>query len=286
MTPRLQGSDAPLPRLVYDGECPLCTGLTRWYVRLGWVSADRRVALQDVEPGLLAQFLAAGIRNEMVTYDPRTGEILTGVAGIVRLLEGTRARPLARLLSLPGLRPAAEVAYRFVGYNRRFLSTPRPRGLRCACEPDEQPVYNAALLVLALLASAACSWVFSCSVGLARETGAPDPRWIGAALLVPFVLVPFAPAGLRLRTGLHLAVGLARSALVLLLGAGLAALAAGLLELVSLAGALLLASLALARDYRRRLRYLQLPRQGLALSLGTALGALALGLDALASLWR
>jgi len=136
--------------LVYDGECPLCIGFSRLYVTLGWVPASRRVPLLELEPELIGRLLALGFGNEMAVVEPDRITIRTGMDGILHLMHGTWARPLAAVLGLPGLRQLCQLVYEFVGANRRFLSLPRPRGPACACEPDERPAHNLALVVLAL----------------------------------------------------------------------------------------------------------------------------------------
>ena len=112
--------------LVFDGECPMCVALTRLYLLLGWVPAERRVALQDVDPELLAALTAAGIRNEMAVVEPASRRILTGVPGLFWLLRETWARPIVWVLDRPVLRSVCDVAYRFIDWFRDlgFLGKP------------------------------------------------------------------------------------------------------------------------------------------------------------------
>ncbi len=255
-------STAEEPLLVYDGECPLCEGLTRLYVKLGWVSAERRIALQDVEPELLQSFFEAGIRNEMVVYEPTTRAILSGIDGIFRLWKDTWARPIVWLLDRPLLRQASTAAYRFIGYNRRFLSVPRPRAMRCACEPDEHAGYNVALIVLTLAAACLLPWVDS-----------PLLLWRGLLVALLLTSALTVPREKRLRVLGHLALGLfyAGCLTTAIVTAAWIPGAEGLLLAAPLA-----ALYVLLRLYAKRFRYLELTRPLLRSTVAAIVGSAAL----------
>jgi predicted DCC family thiol-disulfide oxidoreductase YuxK len=275
------------PLLIYDGECPMCVGLTRLYQRLGWVSADRRVAFQDVADELAAALVEAGIRNEMAVVEPDSGRILSGIPGLFRLLAETWARPLVLVLDRPVLRDLCVVLYRFIGFNRRFLSLPRPRALRCACEPDPRAGYNLALVALALALTAAAvagydrAWIASTSAQPTEDR----MLLLGRALLIlVFVRVALTvPAALRLRALGHASMGLVSSALLLALAALLALWLPDAWARTWLIAAGILVLPWIWRFTTRRFRYLALSRPALRALLLATLGSLAISLRMLAS---
>lgn len=246
--------------LVYDGECPLCTGLTEVYVRLGWLPRAQRVALQDLDGELVERLLALGFGNEMAVVEPDRITIRTGVAGLFRLLRDTWARPLVVVLDRPILRPLCEVLYRFVGANRRFLSLPRPRGPACACDPDERPAYNLALVAIA----GALAFLFALTFwrAFARELGTAGRGGVGGVVSLSLTLLLVAwlaiPLRLRLRALGHLAMSLFFGSLALLPGALLVGNAPeAWAEALAWLTALILL-LVCASQLSRRLRYLGL----------------------------
>lgn len=247
--------------LVYDGECPLCIGFSALYVRLGWIPPAQRVPLLELEPELIERLLALGFGNEMAVVEPDRDTIRTGLDGILHLMSHTWARPFAAVLGLPGLRQLCELVYRFIGANRRFLSLPKPRGPACACEPDEKPAYNLALVVLGFALAFFVSLPFDWPLTRGELVAA---RVLPALLLVWLTL----PGSLRLRALGHVAMGTLHAGLVLGLG--------GLLLPGNLRG--LAWALAVAwsgRQMLRRLRYLG-AEHALLRAVVLALGATAL----------
>ena len=273
--------------LVFDGECPMCVALTRLYLLLGWVPAERRVALQDVDPELLAALTAAGIRNEMAVVEPASRRILTGVPGLFWLLRETWARPIVWVLDRPVLRSVCDVAYRFIGFNRRFFSTPRPRGFQCACEPDERVSYNLSLVVLALVLAFAAVTSYDRAWGpLPVETFTERRLQFGRALLVLLVLriALTAPPALRLRALGHASMGIFYGAFLLALATlPVRWIPAGHVE-VYLSAAGILAGLWLLRFLGRRFRYIGLARPALRAGIVATLTLLALGLRGVVAL--
>ena len=267
----------------------MCVGLTRLYTLLGWVSAERRVALQDVDQELMGELTAAGIRNEMAVVDPASRRILTGVPGLFWLLRDTWARPFVWVLDRPVLRSICDVVYRFIGFNRRFFSTPRPRGIQCACEPDERVGYNLALVALALVLAFAAITSYDRAWGPPTGEFFTGPRlFFGRALIVLLVLriALTAPPPLRLRALGHASMGLAYCAILLALASVLVRwLPAEHVE-VYLCAAGILAGAWLLRFLGRRFRYIGLARPGVRAGFVAALTLLALGLRGVASLLR
>lgn len=251
--------------LVYDGECPLCIGFSQLYVTLDLIPAAQRVPLLDLEPELIERLLALGFGNEMAVIESDRTKIRTGMEGILHLLGDTWARPIALVLGLPGFRQLCELVYRFVGANRRFLSLPKPRGPACACEPDEKPAYNVALIVLA----GGLAFLAARRFGGTGGNLAQPWRWILLGLPALLLLSGTVPAGLRLRALGHIAVTTLMAGVVLGLG--------GLYfdHGVGRAVVWVLAVLLSGTQLVRRLRYLKVERAAL-LGWLIALGATGL----------
>lgn len=109
-------------RLVYDGDCGLCSRavdvLRRWdrAGRLEFVPFQTLASRPD-----LASVAPEAARTAVQLVSP-TGEVRTGAdaaAPLLRLLPGTA--PLRALLSLPGANRAARRVYNWVARNRHRL---------------------------------------------------------------------------------------------------------------------------------------------------------------------
>ena len=258
--------------LVYDGDCPFCSGLSHLGVRLGLFTEQRRLAFQDAPPELARRFREADIGNQMLVLDPSTGELKGGAAGLLWLLSDAWIGPLARLLARgPLLRPI-EAVYGFISSNRRLFAAPRPRGVACACEPDDSPgrqwLFTAlcglfAVLVLLLLGRAE-----RLDPGRNGPLGAFGPLvQAGWPWCLPALLAGTLHGGLGRRYLAHLAATAAAGALILLPLAAAALLwptalrgaFAPLLQLSCAAAAALMFAM-----QRRRVAYLGLARGWLA----------------------
>ena len=286
--------------LVYDGECSMCESMSALLLRVlpgvpgvPGIPGDARRPLQDFPLETAARLDAAGIRNEMAVIAPASGEIRSGIAGILWLLQDTAAAPLARLLDRPLLRGPLTIVYRTISYNRRVLAPPlgRPAGFRCTCDPDDRPGYQLALIAGLLGLALALTVLFGAAV--ASGTGL-ESRGRGALQMViaagsGWVVLLLAlgadiglPRDVRLRFVGHLGMVMVRGLLVLvpsmllslvLSGAVLGVL--GVLFGLSVTASFLL----MLRDLDRRLRFLGLSRAWL------AGWAAALWAGATASVW-
>jgi hypothetical protein len=217
---------------------------------------------------------AAGIRNEMAVLDPATNEIRSGIPGFLWLLAGSPAAPLGRLLGHEPFLGLLTFLYRIVSYNRRILAPPRRHpgnpAFRCACDPDDRPGYQLALLALLLGLALALTALFG--VAVARCTGYATPGQ-GAFRMVlaagsGWVLLLGAAAGLprevRLRFVGHLGMVMVVGLLVLVPSMLLSLVYRGpsitILFTLSVAASFLL----MLRSLSRRLRFLGLSLSWLA----------------------
>jgi hypothetical protein len=207
--------------LVYDGDCPFCSGFSRLGVRLGLYPEERRLAFQDAPAELARRLLEADIANELLVLEASTGELKGGAAGLLWLLSDTWIGPLARLLARgPLLRPI-EAVYGFISSNRRLFAAPRPRGVACACEPVDRPARQ--WTFTALCSSVALATLLLLGRAQPLEPGQGDVLGVFRPLVqagwpwcLPALLAGTLSQGLHRRYLAHLAATAAAGALVLL----------------------------------------------------------------------
>lgn len=139
----------------------MCQEATALLVSLRLVRSAARRSHLEFDGEALARLQAAGFQDELAVLDVASGEIRSGSDGLLWILADSWAGPLARLCARTPLRQILRVPYRFVAFNRRFLSLPNPRGVRCACEPREHRGYNVAFILLAYGLTGAGYYVIS-----------------------------------------------------------------------------------------------------------------------------
>ena len=161
--------------MVYDGECPMCAGISGAFVRAGLFPEGERKAYQDYEGELSTRMWDKGIRNEILVLEPATGELRSGAAAILWMLRATWIGWLSRVFERRPFVDGVSLVYRFIAYNRRFLSVPRPKAIACACDPDDRPVYQV-LLIATFGAFAAIT------VTLLGSVAPPEVRLMGSRL--------------------------------------------------------------------------------------------------------
>jgi predicted DCC family thiol-disulfide oxidoreductase YuxK len=268
--------------LVYDGDCPMCDAGSALVMRALRLPEERRKPFQSFEGEMAGRLLAAGMQDEMAVIDPASGEIRTGVPGILGLLRETRAGWVARLLDRPWLHPALSAAYHLVAYNRRTIAPPRRKpAFVCACDPEYRPGWLIALIAVLLAFALGMTGLFGAVV--ASETGLLSPARMLIAAGSGWVLLFLAALALPRETRLpflgHLGMVMAGGLLVL----APSMLLAPLLEGKWIAGVFLLSVAAsfllMLRSLRRRLAYLELSPAWL------AGWAAALWAGASASIW-
>ncbi|HEX5761246.1 MAG TPA: hypothetical protein VF121_18830 [Thermoanaerobaculia bacterium] len=243
--------------LVYDGDCPICIRGSRGFVRLGFLPEERRWEFQALEPGLAGRLAAAGFRNEMAVVEPASGELRTGIPGFLWLLRDGWLGPVARGLDRRGPREALAAVYHLVSYNRRILAPPRSP-IRCACDPDDRPGYQLALLVLLLAFALGAAALFGAAVAGARGAfaGAAAAGGLWSALALGAAAFP--PQA-HLRYLAHAGMVVAAGAAALLPAALLAPLLPPPLLRAAAVVAVAASLAVMARQLLRRLRYLGLP---------------------------
>ncbi len=265
--------------LVYDGDCPLCDRMSAFALR--FLPGEIRQPLQDFSAETADRLDAAGIRNEMAVLAPASGEIRSGVPGLLWLLRGTASpilAPLARLLDRPLFRGPLTVLYRLFSFNRRILAPPlaRPAGFRCACDPDDRPGYQLALIALLLGLALILTALFGAAVAAGTGIeGIESPRrgalqmviaagsgWV--LLLLALFTALGLPRDLRLRFAGHLGMVMIRGLLVLVPAMLLSLVLSGTVLAVVFGLSVTASFLLMLRDLDRRLRFLGLSRSWLA----------------------
>ena len=111
---------APVPVLIYDGDCGICTRLVEFARRRLRPAAELRAGGQlDVTAyGLTAAECAEAL--QFVTADGRVHSAQDAVAQLL-LASGRVWRPAGHLLRLPGVNALAGLGYRWVARNRYRL---------------------------------------------------------------------------------------------------------------------------------------------------------------------
>lgn len=163
------------PTLIYDGACPLCTGIVRGLRQLGLKESARFISWQEATketPTLAQSELAEKIRGEVLLLLPDS-KVLSGVPAFARLLEQKKpTRRLGHFLKMPGIAGAAEWLYQTVAFNRRVLTPPSNPAIACACDPPENPSMRRRLYVLLLLVAVSGLIAFSCALAATFQTRA------------------------------------------------------------------------------------------------------------------
>ena len=173
--------------LAYDGDCGLCRAVLAGLHGLRLVPRERSRTIQSFEGELAQRLIEAGVHDELAVWDPESDEIRTGSDGLLWALETSWSSPLLPLARIGPVRAGLRLSYRWVAYNRRLLSPPKP-GLRCACDPSHHPAYRWALVVMAFVAATLLAFASAHIAG-------PAPRWnpsggllVGALAVAPCAL--------------------------------------------------------------------------------------------------
>ncbi len=252
--------------LIFDGDCPMCNATVGWLLAAGWVMPEQTRANYDLAPGELELARAAGIKNQLVVFDPLTRETRAGSDGLLWIIGANRPwNLLVRVLALPGFRHGLRIAYETISYNRRVISPPRHQ-IVCDCEPDVTPARRLMLIVPLAVVALILVGLLGAAMSFGWELGS---AWQGAALAIvaaasgPVVLAVAAAVSLsgqqRIDYVAHLVVTFFAGA-VLVSPAIVASLAPSpsfglVFDLLAVAAA----AYAMFRMQRRRLAVLKLP---------------------------
>ncbi len=111
------------PVLVFDGDCGMCSTSARFVTR----RLRRSAADFDVEPSQRLDLAALGLTqeecDEALQWVAADGRITSGHEAVGSVLRASRwwARPAGHLVSAPGARSLAGVAYRWVASHRHIF---------------------------------------------------------------------------------------------------------------------------------------------------------------------
>lgn len=122
-------NSAPLPLLVYDGDCGFCMASVRW--------GQRRIRrMPAVAPYQALDLEALGLTTEAcataVQYVAADGRVFAAHDAVAAMLRAAGAgwRVLGVLMCVPGVHWVAGVAYRWIARNRHRL---RSKGAAASC---------------------------------------------------------------------------------------------------------------------------------------------------------
>jgi predicted DCC family thiol-disulfide oxidoreductase YuxK len=205
--------------IVYDGNCPMCIALIHSALKWRFLPADKVVAFDALAPGLRPKVDPERFRNEMALIDTGDVPTLYGPDASLHIL-GEKYTLIRWLAQFDAFRQLIRPLYKTIAYNRYAISTPVPRPMRCACEPDSPPAYRYAWLVFALLFAIGITAAFGAA--LSRYFPAIEPSTgAGQMLLIAGTgwLLTLSWARLRLENWLeyaaHLGAVMLRGVLIL-----------------------------------------------------------------------
>ena len=106
------------PVVLYDGDCVFCT---RSVARLRWLAGEAGVEYRSFRaPGALDPFPGVTIERclRAMQFVRADGRVFGGVEAIVQFLRRRPTGKLALAYYVPGIRQAADLAYRAIAANR------------------------------------------------------------------------------------------------------------------------------------------------------------------------
>lgn len=110
--------------LIFDGECPLCSGAAAWVMRGARPGRIETLPCQSEERARRFPEVSESACLEAIQLVWTDGALHSGADALPRILSLMRGwRWLAWLLALPGLSLVARPAYRWIARNRHALST-------------------------------------------------------------------------------------------------------------------------------------------------------------------
>jgi len=237
---------AARPIVCYDGDCGLCRGWVVVLARLCIVPRERLAPFQSFDEELAGRLLDANVHNELAVLDPESGEVRSGVDGLLWAFEGSWLSPLLGLARPVPVRAMLRVLYRLVAYNRRVLSPVRGGGIRCACDPDFHLGLRLAFVLLCAATALGVGWAAGLLAPAAALLGvlggaalarAGQARWDGLAHAAWVSSVAVAVAGGAAWAGAALPLVPGLGALALLAWQRRVAVALGPVRLAGLAAA-------------------------------------------------
>jgi predicted DCC family thiol-disulfide oxidoreductase YuxK len=216
--------------LAYDGDCPMCIATVGLLVRWGLVRQEQTRSNHDLDEADAEQARQAGIRNQLVVFEPNTRQTRVGSDGLLWIIGETAGYHYqARLLGLPGLKQLVSFGYKAISYNRRIISPPAHQ-IVCDCEPEVTVGRRLSLVVpllvlgMAIVAGFGASAFVGCQVGDAAHGALLMSVASGVGWLILSAVGLAVLGGMRGLDYLsHLAVTLFAGALILLPGAVLLA---------------------------------------------------------------
>jgi predicted DCC family thiol-disulfide oxidoreductase YuxK len=253
--------------LAYDGDCPMCLATVGWLVRWKLVRPEQTRSNHELLGEERAAAEAAGIRNQLVVLDTRSGQVRVGADALVWIVGDNKGWPFVlRMLCWPGIRQVVRYGYQTIYYNRRVISPPRHQ-IACDCEPTVTVGRRLSLVVPVFMFAS----VLVAAFGAALFAGC---QWGPAAEGALRMLAGFAAGGAALGIAAFVAFGggkgldyLAHLAVTTFVGSLVLVPAAAILPFVPRPAALILGVLSLSASFalmlpmqRRRVAALSLDR--------------------------
>jgi hypothetical protein len=135
--------------LIYDNTCPVCSGYTRLFVKMGLLAKSGRRSFSEIEPEILEMVDNAHCKNEIPLVNLSSHEVKYGIEAMVTLLEQKYPRA-GRVCRITPVNWFLRKLYKFISYNRRVIVAPKEsKGFNCA--PDFNLHYRLLFMLVFLV---------------------------------------------------------------------------------------------------------------------------------------
>lgn len=146
--------------IIYDPTCPLCVAYTGFFIKIGVLEKNGRVAFSKADESLLHKLDLNRARHEIPLYDKATGEVLYGLDGLTLIV--SRLLPFtAGFVTRPWFKAIIRPFYKFISYNRKLIANSPTVKEGFDCSPDYHFGWRAALALFGVGYTGLCIWLFA-----------------------------------------------------------------------------------------------------------------------------
>ncbi len=172
--------------LVYDDQCPLCSGYTHYFIRSGMLDNQGRIAYSSLPDNISESIDTAKARNEIALINKETGKVVYGVESLLIVL-GNNWPIVRKLGSIRPIHFLIKQLYFFISYNRKVISPAKQT--QNSCIPDVNYFYRCCYLLLAWLITSFTLFAYANYFGTTIPSGSLYRELAISAIQIPFQLV-------------------------------------------------------------------------------------------------
>lgn len=162
-------------RIVFDGNCRVCTGLKVLMIRLGVIKEEHCSNFHALSLDLKQYIDPELFRNEMALLDLQTKTVLYGAEGIGYIFK-SRFGFFRLLFSSSFFLQIFLRLYKTIAYNRYIMAVPK-NGMECDCFPDTVHAYRLAYILITYGLSSLLTFVFMRNTGYASTSSLFAMPW-------------------------------------------------------------------------------------------------------------